>query len=746
MVVYSLTTDAPGAVDATNSPLLNLDRIFTGKDFNAKSFGPFQWRRHGGGYTTLEKPSGDEPGQDLVWHDPSTGKKTILVPARLFAPPGETTPLPVSGYTFSDDDSKLLIYTNDKKVWRQKSRGDYWVLDIPARLLTKLGGKGETSSMMYAAFSPDGGRVCYVRENNLYVQNLRDLAITRLTFDGSETVMNGRFDWVYEEELFLQSGFRWSPDGSSIAYWQTDTHGVSQFSLVNDTDQLYPQVARFDYPKAGEINPLVRVGVVGAGGGSTTWLKVPGDPRDHYIAKMEWAGKPGEIGLQQFNRLQNTNLVMLSDSRSGSTRTILTETDAAWVENENKPWWTKDQREFVWLSERDGWRHAWLVSHSGGSISLITKGSFDVEGIAALDETNRVLYFSASPENATQRYLYSVPLDGGKARRLTPKDEPGTHTYDISPDARHAVHTYSAFGMPPVTDLISLPDHKRVEWLEENSALKTKVEALAKSPAEFFRVDVGGGVSLDGWCVKPPGFDPSKKYPVLFHVYGEPAGQTVTDRWGGDGYLWNLMLAQQGYVVMSVDNQGTPAPRGRDWRKAVYRRIGTLASAQQAGAVRALTRARPYLDPKRVAVWGWSGGGSMSLNLIFRQPEVYQTAMAVAPVPNIRYYDTIYQERYMGLPQDNPEDYRLSSPITFAGQLEGHLLLVHGTGDDNVHYQGSEALINDLVALNKPFSMMAYPNRTHAISEGRNTRRHLYGLLTDYLHQHTPPNPESAGK
>jgi dipeptidyl-peptidase-4 len=254
-------------------------------------------------------------------------------------------------------------------------------------------------------------------------------------------------------------------------------------------------------------------------------------------------------------------------------------------------------------------------------------------------------------------------------------------------------------------------------------------------------VNAGAGVTLDGWCIKPPNFNPAKKYPALFHVYGEPAGQTVLDHWGGDNHLWNLMLAQQGYVVMSVDNQGTPAPRGRDWRKVVYRRIGSLASAQQAAAVRALTRSRAYLDTGRVAVWGWSGGGSMSLNLIFRQPEVYQTAMAVAPVPNIRYYDSIYEERYMGLPQDHPDDYREASPITFAGQLKGNLLLVHGTGDDNVHFQGSEALINELVALNKPFTMMAYPNRTHAISEGRNTRRHLYGLLTDYLRAHTPPNP-----
>ena len=325
--------------------------------------------------------------------------------------------------------------------------------------------------------------------------------------------------------------------------------------------------------------------------------------------------------------------------------------------------------------------------------------------------------------------------------RITPKDLPGTHSYRLSPDGKWAFHTFSAFGRPPVVDLVRLPSHERVRVLAENKALREKVEALRRGEASFFRVEIEEGVRLDGWCIKPPAFDPSKRWPVLFYVYGEPAGSTVHDAWGGRYYLWYLLLAQRGYVVMSVDNRGTAVPRGRAWRKCIYRKVGILAPKDQAAAVRALLSDHPWMDPERIGIWGWSGGGSMSLNAIFRYPDLYRTAMAVAFVSNPRYYDTIYQERYMGLPEDNEEGYREGSPITHAAHLKGNLLLVYGTGDDNCHYQNCEALVDELVAQGKPFSLMAYPNRTHSLREGRNTQRHLYGLLTRYLEEHLPPGP-----
>src|SRR5262249_14102878 len=436
------------------------------------------------------------------------------------------------------------------------------------------------------------------------------------------------------------------------------------------------------------------------------------------------------------------------DIRSGQVRPILTEKDDAWVDVAwgDIDWdkrglargdveWLEGGKRFLWASERDGWRHIYSVSRDGKQIRCVTPGNFDVMAVEKVDEAGSALYFIASPDNATQRYLLRSRLSGeGNAERLTPASQPGTHAYSISPGADIAINTWSSFGAPPVTEVVRLPQHTSVRSIIDNRELQEQLGKLDACRHDFFRVDIGEGVQLDGWMIKPPNFDPTKRYPVLFYVYGEPWGQTVVDSWGGGRFLWHLMLAQQGYIVMSVDNRGTPAPRGRAWRKMIYRKIGVVNSGDQAAAVRAISK-WPFVDSGRIGVWGWSGGGSSTLNAMFRYPDLYQVGVAVAPVPDIRYYDTIYQERYCGLPQDHPDEYKQSSPITFAGQLKGQLLVVHGTGDDNVHYQGTEAMINALVASNKQFSMMVYPNRSHGISEGEGTMRHLYGVLTRFINE-----------
>ena len=722
--------------------ILTLSRIYSSKEFVSQTLGPVRWLGDVGGYTRLEPSATVKEGQDIVRYDVATGRREVLVAADRFIPKGSSTPLAIENYYWSSNRTLLLVYTNSQRVWRQNTRGDYWILNLSSGSLTRLGGDAKPSTMMFAKFSPDGTRVGYVRENNLYVESLADNRITRLTDDGSRTIINGTFDWVYEEELDLRDGWRWSPDGNHIAYWQLDAAGVRDFTLINNTDSLYPKIIPVQYPKAGEQNSASRIGIVGAGGGATRWLEVPGDPRNYYIARMDWAASSDEVALQQLNRLQNTNLVMLGDIRTGAVKTILTEKDDAWVDVDSDLEWLDGGKRFLWMSERDGWRHAYSVARDGTSIKLITTGAFDLTNIESVDESGGWLYYRASPENATQRYLYRAALDGsGKQERLTPASQPGTHTYNISPGAKFAFHTYSAFGRPPQTDLVSLPGHANLRTMVANAAVIENVSKLKRGPREFFRVDIGGGIELDGWMIKPPDFDPSKKYPVLFHVYGEPAGQTVLDSWGSTNYLWHVMLSQQGYIVMSVDNRGTPAPRGRKWRKVVYRQIGVLASQEQAAAAKAIIDRWKFVDAARIGIWGWSGGGSMTLNMMFRHPEIYKTGMSVAPVSNQRYYDTIYQERYMGLPQQNAEDYKRGSPITFADKLQGNLLLVHGTGDDNVHYQNTEALINALVAANKPFTLMSYPNRTHSISEGPNTTRHLFELLTRYLHENLPAGP-----
>ena len=708
--------------------ILTVDRIFNSKEFELESAPATRWRKNGAVSISLE--SGDK-GQKLVSHDLNSGIQETLVPEHWLIPAGETKPLNVEDYEFSDNGSKLLIYTNSKKVWRVNSRGDYWVLDLSNRELKKLGGDFLPSTLMFATFSPDGKRVCFVHKNNLYVQDLLDFNITPLTTNGTAKLINGTFDWVYEEELGLRKGFRWSPDSNSVAYWQIDTEGVKDFMITSSSDGPYAKLITFGYPKTGEKNPAAKIGVVSAKGGETTFLQIPGDSRDHYLAKMDWV--ENSIVLQQFNRLQNKNTVMIADPKNGKCNTIIIETDKAWVENDNEFLWINKNQNFIWLSERDGWCHAYLVSRSGDKTTQITKGNFDVIHIEAVDEKNGWLYYLASPDNPTQRYLYRVSLNGGNPELVSPKDRKGTHAYSLSPDATHAVHRFSNFNTPPSAHLIHLADHKVIKTYTENAAFKKKLETIKKVGTEFFRVKVDQGVELDGWCIKPPEFDPAKKHPVLFYVYGEPAGQTVLDRWDGKRFLWHAMLAQNGYVVMSIDNRGTPAPRGRDWRKSVYRQVGILASSDQANAVKELLKTHSYMDASRIAIWGWSGGGSMTLNALFRHPDLYKTGMSIAPVPNQRHYDTIYQERYMGLPADNPEGYKNGSPINFAHQLKGKLLLVHGTGDDNCHYLGMETLIDELISHNKQFTMLAYPNRSHSINEGKNTTRHLYDLLTKYL-------------
>ena len=721
---------------------LTLQRIFTKEEFKAKSFS-VQWLKTGSAYTFLKKvDESDSESPRQIWlQEPGLGEPRLLVPATLLTPRDSDT-LAIQGYTFSDDLNLLLIYTNSQRVWRANTRGDYWVLNRTTNELRQLGGDCEPASLMFAKLSPKGTHVAYVRDQNIFLEGLSDHSIRPLTTSPSETIFNGKFDWVYEEELGIRDGFRWSPDGSAIAYWQFDESGVRTQPLLDHVSGLYPKVTEFGYPKVGERNASCRIGIVEIKGDKTTWMKIPGKPRENYLARMEWMKDSGRIVVQQLNRAQNRNRVILANRNDGATETIFHDKDAAWVHVNAKMTWLEDESAFTWISERDGWQHLYLVSRDGKKITCLTPGEFDVIDLVRVDDANKWAYFIASPEDPSQRYLYRVGLDGKHLKRLTPaREKRGSHSYRISPDGKVAVATSSNTDSPPITRLVSLPKHKTLKALEKNQKLHRRIARMKLSPAEFFDVPIGEGVSLPARCIKPPNFNAAKKYPLLIYVYGEPAGQVVRDSWGGSGGLWHQMLAQQGYVVMSFDNRGTRAPLGRKWRKAAYKKIGILPPKDQAAAVRAVLKSRPYLDPGRVGTWGWSGGGSMSLNAIFKYPDLYHTAIAVASVPDQRHYDTIYQERYMGTPQDNARAFRRGSPINFAQKLKGNLLIIHGAVDDNCHYQTYLKLADKLIRHNKQFSMMTYPRGTHAIKEGKNTRRHLYETMTRFLNEHLPPNP-----
>ena len=717
------------ALSLQAQPELTLEDIYVKGTFRARGVPQPTWMEDGRSYSALTE-------KGLVRVDAATLAETVIVPQAAFVPEGAARPLRVEDYTWSEDKTKLVIYTNSRRVWRRNTRGDYWLLDVAAGTVRQLGKGLEPSRMMYGKLSPAGDRFAYVYYNNLYVEDVATGERRQLTFDGGDVMVNGNFDWVYEEELSCYDGWRWSPDGKKIAYWHSDTGGTGTFLMIDNIDSLYSFTIPLPYPKAGTTNSAVKVGVVDVETARTGWFPVPGDPRENYIARMEFVPGTDEVMIQQLNRLQNTNTVYYGNVNTLELTPFYEDHDEAFLNVHDNIVWLDGNKYFTWTSEKDGWRHLYRVTRDGKKETLLTKGDFDVINVLRIDPKGGYVYYMASPESAVEQYLYRSRLDGkGAAERVTPRGFTGTYSYNISPGAKYALCSFSNHETPRVYEMVSLPDHKTVRRLEDNAALKAVYDSYGFRTREYFQVDIGEAV-LDGWMIKPRDFDPSKKYPVIFHIYGEPASSTVQDSWSGD--YWNQLLAQQGYIVASIDPRGTNNPKGREWRKCIYGKVGILAMADHAKAVRLAEEMFPFMDPERVGVWGWSGGGSSTAHLMFEHPDIYSVGIAVAGVYSQRLYDSIYQERYMGLPSTNPDGYREGSPITHAAGLRGDLLLIHGTGDDNVHYQSLEMLVNELVKQGKMFSMMSYPMRTHGISERENTTMHLYRTMLKYWLEHLP--------
>ncbi|WOC28774.1 S9 family peptidase [Pseudoalteromonas sp. N1230-9] len=738
-------------VNATANPL-SLEQIYKEKDFKAERSTYFTWLDDGTGYTVLEERESDKnnqddkakddehgvKGNDIVFYNADGTGRKVLVNYEKLIPKGDKEPLTVESYQWSKDGKWLMVFTNGEQVWRSRSRGDFWLLNLETDSLYQLGGENiEAKKLMFAKFSPDSSKVAYVRDNNIYMEKVGSKAVTALTTDGNDTIVNGNFDWVYEEEFTIRDGFRWSPDNKSIAYWQLDTSGVKYFTMINNTDDLYPTLKEFPYPKAGEMNSAVKVGVVSLNDKKTRWAELGGDNRDRYIPRISWAGTGESLMIQDLNRPQSHNKVWLFDWQKQQLTKILEDKDDAFIEWFYKANWSKDGKFFIWHSERDGWRHLYRVSRDGKTVVDLTPGEYDIIDMLALNEDKNVMYFTASPDDPGQRYLFRTSLDGSsKPVRVTPASFDGSNSYYMSKDTSWAMHTFSKFGTPPTKEIIKVSDHSNVKTLVENKALKEKLATEQLPTHEFFTVNARDGVELDGYIMFPANMDKSKKYPIVFYVYGEPWGSTVQDRWEGDSYLYKSYLTQQGFIVASVDNRGTRAPKGRDWRKSIYKKIGSITVRDQVDALDAMAKRWDVIDTDRVGVWGHSGGGSSTLNLLFRHGDKYKVGIASAPVPDIRLYDTIYQERYAGNPNTDPESYDNTSPITFAKDLQGKLLLIHGTGDDNVHYQGSERLINELVKHNKQFDFFSYPNRSHSLREGEGTTLHYHTMMANFFEKH----------
>lgn len=581
--------------------------------------------------------------------------------------------------------------------------------------------------------SPDGKRIVFAEHGNLYVRDLDNDRKVPLTKTAPDRPVSS-------------SRAVWSPDGKWIAFVQSDEADVKLRSVLVPGDPSYPEVKEVRFARVGGTIQTLRVGVVDAQGKETRWLPIPMPAEGFYLGEIGWAGNSDELLIEKLSRFRNEREFLLADIRTGALRRIFHETDRAWVDGSyglNAGWtWIRDGKAFVVLSEKDGWRHAYVYSREGKELALLTPGKFDIIERAVVDEAEGWFYFYASPTNAPQKYLYRARLDGtGTPERITPNNQPGTHDYQFSPDAKWAFHTYSTFDQPPVTELVKVSDHKVVRVLESNDELRKKMKPLISQATEFFQLDIGGGVIVDAWMIKPPGFDPSKKYPVMVYVYGEPHAQTVLDAWGKVQADYHRVIGELGYLVVSIDNRGTPAPKGAAWRRAIYGSLGPLSTEEQAAALKELARTRPYVDASRVAIWGWSGGGSNTLNAMFRKPDVYHVGIAVAPKPQPHLYNAWFQEIYMQTPETNPDGYRRAAPINFAEGLKGHLLIIHGTGESNTHLEITEGLVDRLIELGKRFDYMAYPHRDHGLREGKGTAVHLRMLMARYLVQHLLPGP-----
>jgi dipeptidyl-peptidase 4 len=581
--------------------------------------------------------------------------------------------------------------------------------------------------------SPDGRRKLEQDGGSLWVRDLENDSRTQLGEPGlSNARWNGRA--------------MWSPDGAHIAFVETDMSNVRLRSYLVPGDPSYPEVTETRFARVGGTIATLRVGIVAAEGGEVRWLDLSAPPEGYYLGQVEWAENSDELLIEKLSRFRDEREFLLADVHTGDVTRIYFERNSAWAiasyQKNSGLQWLRDGEAFLVISEKDGWRQAYVHARDGQQLAKLTPGEFDIIERARIDEAGGWFYFYASPDDATQKYLYRVPLDASAPpERITPLDQPGTHDYDFSPDTQWAFHTRSRFDSPPVTDVVHLPDHEVARVVEANDALRERMAPLISTPTEFLELELESGVTVDAWMLKPRDFDPARKYPLFVYVYGEPHAQTVLDAWGAAQADFHRVVADLGYLVVSIDNRGTPAPKGAAWRRAVSLSLGPLSTEEQAEAVEALARTRPYVDASRVGIWGWSGGGSNTLNAMFRRPDVYHVGIAVASKPQPRLYNAWFQEIYMRTPEVNPDGYRDSAPLNFAEGLAGDLLIIHGTGELNTHVQIVEGLVDRLIELGKPFDYMSYPNRRHGIRKGRGTSVHLRMHILRYLLEHLEPGP-----
>ncbi len=661
-----------------------------------------------------------QEGNRILQYDLRTGKQTAVLFDLDDLPKGRIENL--EGYVFSPDESKMLIETETEHIYRHSTRAHYY-LYANGRLEPLF----EQGKQRYATFSPDGSKVAFVHENDLYCKDLSSGQITRITHDGKRNhIINGATDWVYEEEFSFARAFQWAPDSKSIAYYRFDESEVPEFTMMLYHDELYPEYQTFKYPKVGQKNADVRIFIHHLPKGKTVEVQLD-TTQEFYVPRIKWTQDPNLLCVFYMNRHQNDLKLLLADAQTGQTRLLLHEQDSYYIDIHDNLTFLRDGEHFIWTSEQDGYNHLYLYKMDGSPERRLTRGAWEVTDFYGLDENSGLLYFQATDGSPLRRGIYSINLEGKKKRAL--HKEKGWNKATFSTTFDYFILQHSTANTPP-TYKVCNKQGKSLRTIVDNAALRQMQAQYGTSPVEFFDFETSGGVRLNGYLIKPPDFDPNKKYPLFMYVYGGPGSQTVMDRWGGQNYWWFQMLAQQGFVVASVDNRGTGG-RGREFKKMTYLQLGKYETRDQIEAARYLA-AKPWINEKNIGIFGWSYGGYMSSLCILKGNDVFSYAIAVAPVTNWKWYDTIYTERYMRTTEENPDGYRENSPVYFADRLKGRYLLVHGMGDDNVHFQHSVEMLNALIAANKQFEQFFYPNRNHGIYGGI-TRFHLFTRMTNFI-------------
>ncbi len=723
ILLLALLIFAPSVHAQAGLKPITFDHVFDGT-FNPSGVSAFNWMKDGRFYTALQRnPSTGE--RELIKYGLLDGSSEVLLRESELVRSDNGEPVQMGTYSFSADEQKLLIMANRQSIWRRSYLADHYVFDLRARTLMPLSKTEGRQSV--AELSPQGSRAAFTRGNNLYWVDLETGVETAITNDGKwNEIINGSSDWVYEEEFGFSKAWFWSPDGNRVAFYRFDETAVKEFSFQTwQTD--YPGEVKYKYPKAGEINSVVTIGVYDIPTRKTTWMDV-GTEKDQYIVRLNWTQSSDALAIRRMNRLQNRQDLMVANVATGATRVVKTETNDAWIAANDDLTFLSNGREFIYVSEEDGWNHIYLYNLDGTLVRQITRGDWEVTRFLGFDEASGYLYYISTEGSSMERHVFRIRIDGSGKTKLS--KHAGMNTVNMTRDFAYYVNTVSSNDMPTRVSLHNA-DGSEIRVLEDNADLLETMEEYALPAREFFEIQAADGTPLNAYIIKPVDFDPKKRYPVLMYVYGGPGSQNVNNSFGsGARTAWHNLLVQDGYLVVCVDNRGTGG-RGAKFKKQVYLNLGKYESEDQIAAAKWLG-SQSYVDPSRIAIWGWSYGGYMSSMALALGSDVFKLAIAVAPVTHWKFYDTIYTERYMSTPQLNPNGYAYGAPTTHAAKIKGKYLLIHGTADDNVHFQNAVVMADELIKAGVQFDTMFYPDKNHGISGG-NTQRHLYEYMRSYI-------------